>query len=244
MLEDDTPNWEMTPSPQAATASTSAAVGARVATFLRAVYGWMFLGLAITAATAFFVASSPSILSAIATNKVLFWAILLAPFGLVLFLSAKVTTLAPTTAAALFALYSALNGLLFAFVLLAYTGQSVANVFMVSAGMFGGLALYGTVTKRDLTGVGQFAMMGLIGVVIAMVVSIFWQNDMLQFVMSVCGVVVFTGLTAWDANRLRAMALELPEGKTGSYAVVGALSLYLDFINLFLFLLRLFGRRR
>jgi FtsH-binding integral membrane protein len=133
---------------------------------------------------------------------------------------------------------------MFAFILLAYTGQSVANVFLVSAGAFGGLALYGTVTKRDLSGLGQFAMMGLIGVVIASIVSIFWHNDMLQFVLSVCGVVVFTGLTAWDANRLRAMALQLPDGRTGSYAVVGALSLYLDFINLFLFLLRLFGRRR
>ena len=133
---------------------------------------------------------------------------------------------------------------MFAFILLAYTGQSIANVFFVTAGMFGGLALYGTVTKRDLSGVGQFAMMGLIGVVIASIVGIFWQNDMLQFVLSVCGVVVFTALTAYDANRLRAMALALPEGQTGSYAVVGALSLYLDFINLFLFLLRLFGRRR
>jgi FtsH-binding integral membrane protein len=228
----------------AATPAIAAATGARVATFLRAVYGWMFLGLAVTAAVAWYVASSPAILSAIVGNRVLFWAILLAPLGLVIFLSARVAKLAPTTAAALFLVYSGLTGVMFAFVLLVYTGQSIANVFLVTSGMFGGLALYGTVTKRDLSGVGQFAMMGLIGVVIASIVSIFWQNDMLQFVLSVCGVVVFTGLTAWDANRLRAMALALPEGKTGSYAVVGALSLYLDFINLFLFLLRLFGRRR
>jgi uncharacterized protein len=234
---------EMTPE---AVATGSAAVGAsqRVAVFLRAVFGWMFLGLAVTASVAWYVASSPAILSAIAGNRVLFWAILLAPLGLVLFLSARVAQLAPATAALLFLVYSGLTGVMFAFILLAYTGQSVANVFLVTSGMFGGLALYGTVTKRDLSGVGQFAMMGLIGVVIASIVSIFWHNDMLQFVLSVCGVVVFTGLTAWDANRLRAMALALPEGKTGSFAVVGALSLYLDFINLFLFLLRLFGRRR
>jgi FtsH-binding integral membrane protein len=105
-------------------------------------------------------------------------------------------------------------------------------------------ALYGTTTKRDLTGLGQFAMMGLVGVVIASIVGIFWQNDTFQFVLSVCGVVAFTALTAWDARRLRALALALPEGGTGSYAIVGALTLYLDFINLFLFLLRLFGRRR
>ena len=235
------PDLELTPPALAAEGSLAAA---RVSTFLRAVYGWMFVGLAVTAAVAWYVASSPAILSAIAGNRILFWAVLLAPLGLVIFLSARVAKLAPATAASLFVLYSGLTGVMFAFILLAYTGQSVANVFLVSAGAFGGLALYGTVTKRDLSGLGQFAMMGLIGVVIASIVSIFWHNDLLQFVLSVCGVVVFTGLTAWDANRLKAMALQLPDGRTGSYAVVGALSLYLDFINLFLFLLRLFGRRR
>jgi hypothetical protein len=234
---------DMTPEALAA-ASTQAGASARIAVFLRAVYGWMFVGLAVTAAVAWYVASSPAILSAIAGNRLLFWAVILAPLGLVFWLSARVATLAPTTAAMLFLVYSGLTGIMFAFVLLAYTGQSVANVFFVTAGMFGGLALFGTVTKRDLSGVGQFAMMGLIGVIIASIVGIFWQNDMLQFVLSVCGVVVFTALTAYDANRLRAMALALPEGETGSYAIVGALSLYLDFINLFLFLLRLFGRRR
>lgn len=234
---------DMTPDALAA-ASTRAGASDRVAGFLRAVYGWMFVGLAVTAAVAWYVASSPAILSAIAGNRLLFWVVLLAPLGLVIWLSAKVATLAPASAAVLFLVYSGLTGIMFAFILLAYTGQSIANVFFVTAGMFGGLALYGTVTKRDLSGVGQFAMMGLIGVIIASIVGIFWQNDMLQFVLSVCGVVVFTALTAYDANRLRAMALALPEGQTGSYAVVGALRLYLDFINLFLFLLRLFGRRR
>lgn len=234
---------DMTPE-AVAVASTQAGASERVAVFLRAVYGWMFVGLAVTAAVAWYVASSPAILSAIAGNRVLFWVVLLAPLGLVIWLSARVATLAPATAAVLFLVYSGLTGIMFAFVLRVYTGQSIANVFLVTSGMFGGLALYGTLTKRDLSGVGQFAMMGLIGVVIASIVSIFWQNDMLQFVLSVCGVVVFTALTAWDANRLRAMALALPEGQTGSYAVLGALTLYLDFINLFLFMLRLFGRRR
>ena len=118
------------------------------------------------------------------------------------------------------------------------------STFVVTAGMFGALALYGSTTKRSLAGVGQFVFMGLIGVVLASIVGLFWQSEGLQFIISVVGVIVFTGLTAWDAQRLKAMAVSLPDGRTGSYAVVGALSLYLDFINLFLFLLRLFGGRR
>jgi FtsH-binding integral membrane protein len=221
-----------------------AAAAGRVAPFLRAVYGWMFLGLGITAVTAFVVASSPAMVTTIATNRILFWALIIAQLGLVVVLSARVQKLSPAVASLLFLLYSGLTGVTFAFILLAYTGQSVAQVFVVSAGMFGGLALFGTVTKRDLTGLGQFAMMGLFGVVIATLVGLFWHNDSFQFVLSICGVVAFTALTVWDANRLRAMALALPEGGGGSYAILGALRLYLDFINLFLFLLRLFGRRR
>ncbi len=131
-----------------------------------------------------------------------------------------------------------------AFVLLIYTGESVATTFLITAGMFGATALYGTTTQRSLAGVGQFMFMGLIGMVIASIVGIFWHNDGLQFVISFVGVIVFTGLAAWDAQRMKAMALALPEGASGSYAVVGALSLYLDFINLFLSLLRFVGNRR
>ncbi len=220
------------------------AATARVVPFLRAVYGWMCVGLGVTAVTAYAVASSPAIITAIVTNRILFWALIIAQFGLVIGLSARVQKLSPAVASLLFLLYSGLSGVTFAFILLAYTGQSVAQVFVVSAGMFGGLALYGTVTKRDLTGLGQFAMMGLFGVVVATIVGIFWHNDSFQFVLSICGVVAFTALTVWDANRIRGMALALPEGAGGSYAILGALRLYLDFINLFLFLLRLFGRRR
>lgn len=224
--------------------AVSQAEAARIASFLQKVYGWMFVGLAITAAVAYAVASSPAIVQTLASNRLLFWAVLLAPLGFVWYLSAKVSTLAPAKAAGLFAVYAGLNGVTFAFVLLAYTGASVANTFLTTSAMFGALALYGTITKRSLAGIGQFAFMGLIGVIIASVIGIFWQNDMFQFMLSVCGVVVFTALTAWDAQKLKAMALALPEGQVGSYAVVGALSLYLDFINLFLFMLRLFGRRR
>ena len=127
---------------------------------------------------------------------------------------------------------------------LVYTGASIATTFVVTAGMFGALALYGTTTARSLAGFGQFLFMGLIGLVLASLVGMFWHSEALQFLISVVGVIVFTGLTAWDAQRLKQMALALPEGQVGSYAIVGALSLYLDFINLFVFLLRFLGTRR
>ena len=216
----------------------------RVTTFLRSVYGWMALGLAITAVVAFFVAASPAIVFTIARNRPLFWGLMLAQLGIVFWLSARVSSMAPATASVLFMVYSALTGLTMAFVLLAFTGESVATTFMVTSGTFGALAAYGTVTKRSLAGWGQFLFMGLIGVVIASVVGMFWQNDAFQFVLSFIGVIVFTGLTAYDAQRLKAMALATPGGPSGSYAIVGALTLYLDFINLFMMLLRLTGSRR
>jgi FtsH-binding integral membrane protein len=155
-----------------------------------------------------------------------------------------VAKLAPATAAGLFITYSALTGVTMSFVLLAYTGASVASTFVVTAGMFGSMALYGTLTTRSLAGWGQFLFMGLVGVVLASIVGIFWQSSALQFLISFCGVIVFTGLTAYDAQRMRNMAVSLPDGRVGAYGVVGALALYLDFVNLFLMLLRLFGGRR
>ncbi len=216
----------------------------RVTTFLRSVYGWMAAGLAVTALVAWFVAASPQIVTTIASNRLLFWALMLSQIGIVVWLSARVQTMAPATASMLFLLYSGLTGLTMSFVLLAFTGESVATTFMVTAGTFGALATYGTVTSRSLAGWGQFLFMGLIGVVIASVVGMFWQNDAFQFVLSFIGVIVFTGLTAYDAQRLKSMALATPNGQTGSYAIVGALTLYLDFINLFMMLLRLTGTRR
>jgi len=227
-----------------ARAGSSVAAAERVTAFLRGVYGWMCVGLGVTAAVALGVASSPAIVRTLVTNQLLFLLLIGGELGLVFYLSARVDKIAPATASALFLVYSALNGVTLSLVLLAYTGQSVANTFVVCAVMFGALALYGTTTSRSLAGVGQFAFMGLIGVIVASIVGIFWQNDALQFVIACVGVVVFTCLTAWDAQRLKAMALALPEGGVGSYAIVGALSLYLNFINLFLMLLRLFGGRR
>ena len=233
--------YEMSPDRAFATPVDAAE---RVGTFLRAVYGWMCAGLAITAVTASFIAASPSLVVSIATNRPVFWGLMIAQLGIVFYLSARVQRLAPATASLLFIVYSALTGVTLSFVLLAYTGESVATTFMVTAGMFGALAMYGTVTARNLQGFGQFLFMGLIGVVLASIVGIFWHSDALQFVISFIGVIVFTGLAAYDAQRLKAMALAMPAGQTGSYAIVGALALYLDFINLFLFLLRFMGNRR
>ncbi len=217
---------------------------ARVSAFLSKVYGWMFLGLLITAGVAFGVASSPALIETLILNRLLFWILLLAPIGLVWYLSARVDKIAPTTAAILFLVYAAMVGVTTSVVLLAYTGASVVSAFVITSGMFGAMAVFGTVTKKNLAGLGQLMFMGLIGLIIAMVVNIFLFNDVLSFVISVVGVIVFTGLTAYDAQRMKEMAVALPEGKVGSYAVVGALSLYLDFINLFFFILRLFGGRR
>ncbi len=234
--------FEMTP--QAAFSQTAAVTGERITAFLRKVYGWMFVGLGVTATVALAVASSPTIAQTLTTNRFLFFGLVIVELGLVFTLSSRVQKLAPASAAGLFLAYSALNGVLLSFVFLAYTGTSIATTFLVTAGMFGALALFGTTTKRSLAGVGQFAFMGLIGVLLASVVGMFWKSDGLQFVISIVGVIVFTGLTAWDAQRLKVMAAQVPEGQYGSYSVVGALALYLDFINLFLFMLRFLGGRR
>jgi hypothetical protein len=223
--------------------ASPAQIADRVSAFLWKVYGWMAIGLGLTAVVAFGVAGSPEILRAVVGNRLVFFGLVIAELGLVFYLSARASHMTPGVASGLFALYSALNGVTLSVVLLAYTGESVATTFAVTAGMFGALALFGSTTKRSLAGAGQFFMMGLVGLILASIVGMFWHNDALQFLISVVGVIVFTGLTAWDAQRLRQMALALPEGQAGAYAIVGALSLYLNFINLFLMLLRFTGRR-
>lgn len=230
--------------PDATAPITSTAAAERVTAFLRKVYGWMFVGLGITAFVAYAVIGSPTLVQTIASNHILFLALVLAELGLVFYLSARATGLAPGTAAGLFVVYSALNGVTLSLILLMYTGASIATTFMVTAGMFGAMAVFGSTTKRSLAGFGQFLFMGLIGVVLASIVGIFWRSDALQFLISVVGVIVFTGLTAWDAQRLKQMALTVPPSELGSYAIVGALSLYLNFLNLFLMLLRFQGGNR
>ena len=225
-------------------AMSPVAAAERVTAFLRGVYGWMCVGLGVTAVVAMGTAGSPALMRTLISTPLVLPALMIGELGLVFYLAARVDRLAPSTASGLFLLYSALNGVTLSFILLVYTGQSVANTFVVCAVMFGALAFYGTTSSRSLAGVGQFAFMGLIGVIVASLIGIFWHSDALQFVISCAGIVVFTCLTAWDAQRLKAMALALPEGSVGSYTIVGALSLYLDFINLFLLLLRFLGGRR
>ena len=234
-------DFEITP---ASTSPLTSAAAERVTAFLRKVYGWMFVGLGITAFVAYAVAGSSSLVHTIASNHLLFLVLVFGELGLVFYLSARAARLEPAAAAGLFLLYSALNGVTLSLILLMYTGASIATTFFVTAGMFGAMALFGSTTKRSLAGVGQFLFMGLIGVVLASVVGLFWHSEALQFLISVVGVIVFTGLAAWDAQRLKQMAVTVPESQLGSYAVVGALSLYLDFLNLFLILLRFTGGRR
>jgi FtsH-binding integral membrane protein len=204
----------------------------------------MFFGLGITALVAYGLMGTPGLAQALVANHLAFLALFAAQIGLVFFLSARVDRLAPGTAAVLFVIYAALTGVTMSVLLLAYTGASIVTTFVVTAGMFGALAIFGTVTSRSLAGAGQFFFMGLVGLILASIVGLFWNNDALQFLISVVGVIVFTGLTAWDAQRLKEMAVAVPADRVGAYAVVGALSLYLDFINLFLFLLRFLGGRR
>jgi uncharacterized protein len=220
------------------------AVAGQTSAFLNAVYGWMSFGLVVTAATAWFTASSPTLVRTLLDNGPVFWALAFVQLAIVFVLSARVQQLSSATAAMLFVGYSALTGLTLSLALLAYTGESIATTFLVSGGSFAALAFYGTTTKRSLSGLGQFLFMGLIGVVLASIVGIFWHSAALQFVLSFVGVIVFAGLTAYDAQRLAAMAREAPSGDVSSYAIVGALALYLDFMNLFLFLLRFTGNRR
>lgn len=223
--------------------SVGDATPARVTAFLRAVYAWMFIGLAITATIAAAIASTPVFVQTVASNPLLFVGALVAELGVVFYLSARVQKLTPNAATILFVLYAALNGVTLSVLTLVYSGSSIATTFAVTAGMFGALAIFGSTTKRSLAGAAQFLYMGLIGLVLASLLRLFWHNDALEFLISVVGVIVFTGLTAWDAQRLKQMAAG-PQAVNGSYAIMGALSLYLNFINLFLILLRIQGGRR
>lgn len=216
----------------------------RISTFLTLTYGWMFGGLVVTGVVAGVVAQSPTLLSAIFGNTILYLALIFAQLGLVVWIGRRIGTLSPTAAAAIYLGYTALTGLTLGGLFTLYTAASLGTTFLITAGMFGALAVYGTVTGRDLTGVGQFAFMGLVGLVLASIVGIFWHNDMLEFVLMVVGVIVFTGLTAYKAQMLKSMALAFEGERAESYAIYGGLSLYLSFVNLFLILLRIFGRRK
>ncbi len=210
--------------------------------FMTAVYRWMTLGLAVTAVVAYSVASSEAALRLVIGNRLVFFGLVIAEFGLVIGISAAAHRLSATSAGGLFLLYSALNGATLSVVLLMYTGSSVALAFVTTAGTFGAMSVFATVTRRDLSSWGSFLMMGLLGVVIASVVNVFLHSGMMSFVISCAAVVVFTGLAAYDTQKLRALARA--GGGAAAMPVNGALALYLDFVNLFLALLRLLGDRR
>lgn len=210
--------------------------------FMASVYRWMTLGLAVTASVAFFVAASEDALRFVIGNRFVFFGLIIAELGIVIAISAAVNRLSAAAAGGLFLLYSALNGATLSVVLLAYTGSSVALAFVTTAGTFGAMSVFATVTRRDLSSWGSFLFMGLIGVVIASVVNVFLHSSAMSFVISCAAVVVFTGLAAYDTQKLRALARA--GGGSAAMPVNGALALYLDFVNLFLALLRLLGNRR
>lgn len=216
--------------------------------FLAKVFNWMAIGLGLTAVVAFLVANSATAQNLIFGNKILFYGLIFGELGMVIYLSARIQHISAAKATILFLLYSALNGATLSAILLLYTATSVASAFVVAAGMFGAMAIYGTVTKKDLSGMGSFMFMGLIGMIIASVVNIFMGSAMISWVVSAIGVVVFTGLTAYDVQKISAYGssgiMAQGEAAIKKGAIMGALSLYLDFINLFLSLLRLMGNRR
>ena len=213
---------------------------------MRKVYVWMSLALLITGMTAYYVATSPTILTAILTNQILFWGLIIAELVLVFTVSAAINRLSLTTATLLFLLYSVINGATMSFIFLLYTMSSIATVFFIAAGSFATMAVIGYTTKKDLSSMGKFLFMGLIGIIIATLVNLFIKSDGLTMILSYAGVVVFVGLTAWDSQKIKQMLMQANDVDEGTQkiALLGALSLYLDFINLFIYLLQILGKRR
>lgn len=221
---------------------TASQVVVRQNTLIRQVYAWMGAGLAITAIMALVTLSSPAILNAVTGNRLVFYGLIIGELALVFTLSGAINKLNEATATAIFIAYSALNGITLSVVAFVYTANSITSTFVITAGMFGAMSVYGYVTTRDLTSWGSFLFMGLIGVVIASVVNIFVGSSTVSWIISGIGVIVFTGLTAYDTWKIKEMAAQGTEGRKP--AILGALTLYLDFINLFLMLLRFTGNRR
>lgn len=211
--------------------------------YMLKVYNYMCIGLGLTGAVAFATSTSPTMMQTIYGTP-LQWVVMLAPIGLVFFLAAKVQSMKASTAQTLFWVYAGSMGLSLAYVFAVYTGESVARVFFITAGAFAGLSLYGYTTKRNLSGMGSFLIMGVIGLLIAIVVNIFLESSALQFAISVLGVLIFAGLTAYDTQKIKSIYVESDGTAVAEKkAIMGALTLYLDFINMFIFLLHLFGNR-
>lgn len=217
------------------------------AILMRKVYLWMAMALVITGVTSYGVASSPGLMQAILTNNALLWVLIIAEFGLVFAISAAINKLSLTTATLLFVLYSVINGATLSVIFLVYTMESIASVFFITAGTFGVMAFIGYTTKKDLTSLGKMLLMALIGLIIATLVNVFFiQSSGFSLIVSYVGVLIFVGLTAYDSQKIKQMLLQAPDAGESAQklALLGALTLYLDFINLFIYLLRIFGDRK
>ena len=226
--------------------STSVDKSAAFPALMRNVYIWMTMALAVTGLTAAYVSSSPAILQYIFTGKTI-WLLALGELGLVWYLSARIMKISFSTAGILFVLFSILNGVTLSSIFLVYTMESIALTFYITAGTFGAMSLVGYFTKKDLSTMGRFLVMALIGLIIASIVNLFMQSTMLMWITTYAGVLIFCGLTAYDTQKIKDMLIfygnETHEG-TLKIALMGSLTLYLDFINLFIYLLRIFGSRR
>ena len=216
--------------------------------FVRSVYNWMCIGLGVTGLIALYVSGNDAIRSLVFGNRLIFFALIIGELALVFSISGFVNRMSAGTATSLFVLYSALNGVTLSFIFLIYTRSSIVSTFFICSATFLACSIYGWTTKKDLTSWGSFLMMGLFGIIIASVVNMFIQSSAMSIIVSYIGVIVFVGLTAYDTQKIKTMALAQPAGLDGSVirkgAILGALSLYLDFINLFIMFLRIFGQGR
>ena len=219
-------------------------LNAYVSQVMRKVFTKMFLAMVITAISAFVVLSSPALLTAIFSNSLIYWGLLIAEIVMVIELSASINKLSKTGASVLFYVYSILNGVTLSCIALVYTASSIGLTFAITAGVFAVMAIYGYVTKNDLTKFGSYLTMALFGLIICIVVNLFMQSSKMEWIISFAGVVIFIGLTAWDVQKIKRMATMTDYNNADKLATIGALSLYLDFINLFLYLLRFFGNSR
>ncbi|UYA59847.1 Inner membrane protein YbhL [Pectobacterium sp. F1-1] len=215
--------------------------------YMAQVYGWMTCGLLLTAFVSWYAANTPAVLNFVFSSQITFFGLIIAQLGLVFVISGMVQRLSGAVATSLFMLYSALTGLTLSSIFIMYSGESIASTFVITAGMFGAMSLYGYTTKRDLSGFGSMLFMALIGIVLASLVNLWLKSEALMWAVTYIGVVVFVGLTAYDTQKLKNIGEQLSVDDKDSfrkYSIVGALTLYLDFINLFLMLLRIFGNRR
>jgi hypothetical protein len=221
----------------------AAAIDVGLRAYMLRVYNYMCVALALSGAVAFFVSTSPALTQAI-FNTPLKWVVFLAPLGLVFFLSARINKMSAAAAQTTFWIFAGLMGMSLASIFIAYTPESVTRVFFITAGAFAGLSLVGYTTKKDLSGMGTFLFMGVIGLVIAMVVNMFLGSSMLQLGISVLGVLIFAGLTAYDTQKIKLMYYEADSEEVATKkSIMGALKLYLDFLNMFIFLMHIFGNR-